>query len=319
MAARTNRAAIRGDKLVQELLQFSRERAREFEVLNVAIVLRETYALITQSFDKKINLRIDVADPLLIRGDHSGLSQVFMNLCTNARDAMPEGGELSIEARGEERNALIIVSDTGQGMNEETQERCFDPFFTTKEVDKGTGLGLSTTYGIVKDHGGEIHVFSELNEGTTFKLYFPVASSDEYPEQAGRREVVRGNGEKVLIVDDEKDVLESVEMLIEWLGYRTASVNNAKAAIEKYRSWGPDVVLLDRNMPEMDGITCAKRILENDRGAKIVVVSGYEEKGPSGIDGEIGALIRGYLTKPMDIEVVSQLLGRLFHDGGNHE
>ncbi len=126
-------------------------------------------------------------------------------------------------------------------------------------------------------------------------------------------------GQKVLVVDDEEVVLEGEEMLIEWLGYRTASADNAKAAIEKYKSWQPDMVLLDRNMPEIDGITCAKRIIEYDPRARIVLVSGYEQEGPNGIDGKTKALIKGYLTKPIDMGEVSQLLSRLFAGGGNHE
>ena len=173
MAGKANKSVKKGADLVQELLQFSREQAKEFETTNVAEVVRETYDLTSHSFDRKINISIDVPDSLFIRGDHSGLSQAFMNLYTNARDAMPKGGKLSIEARKEGDHALILISDTGHGMDKETQARCFDPFFTTKGVEKGTGLGLSTTYGIVKDHGGEIHVSSELNRGTTFKLHFP--------------------------------------------------------------------------------------------------------------------------------------------------
>ena len=173
MAEKTGESVKRGAQLVDGLMQFCRKHAKEIETIDLAEVLRETYGLITKSFDKNIDIRMDIADSLLIRGDRSELSQVFMNLCTNARDAMPDGGELSIEASMEGDDALITISDTGAGMDEQTREQCFDPFFTTKEADKGTGLGLSTAYGIVKDHGGEIHVFSELNKGTTFKLYFP--------------------------------------------------------------------------------------------------------------------------------------------------
>ena len=141
--------------------------------------LGRTCPNLPQHFDKKIEIRMDCADSLPIKGNHSELGQVFMNLCTNARDAMPDGGELSIEAGMEGDDALITISDTGLGMDEQTRRQCFDPFFTTKETDKGTGLGLSTTYGIVKDFGGEIHVFSGLNKGTTFKIYFPLAFSEQ--------------------------------------------------------------------------------------------------------------------------------------------
>ena len=311
MAEKTMQSVIRGAQLVDGLMQFSRKHTEELETINLAEVLQETYELITKSFDKKIDIRMDIADSLPIRGDRSELSQVFMNLCTNARDAMPDGGELSIEASVEGDDALITISDAGLGMDEQTREQCFDPFFTTKEVDKGTGLGLSTAYGIVKDHGGEIHVFSELNKGTTFKLYFPLALSDEHRKQAGVNEVVQGSGEKVLIVDDEADILEILVKLTEQLGYCTVSADSGKAGIDKYKSWQPDVVLLDRNMPEMDGLTCARSILEYDPEARIVLISGYDAGGASGVDDKTKALIKGYLTKPINMEQVSQTIQKV--------
>jgi len=271
--------------------------------------------LVAQSFDKKINVRIDIPDSLAIRGDHSGLSQVFMNLSTNARDAMPKGGELVIEAKKEGDTALITISDTGHGMDQETQEKVFDPFFTTKEVDEGTGLGLSTTYGIVQDHGGEIHMYSELNRGTTFKVYLPLALSDEERKPVRASDVVRGSGQKVLVVDDETEILKPMDQLLELLGYCGACVTSGKAAIDKYKSWQPDAVLMDRNMPEMDGITCAERILEYDPGARIVLVSGYEEEGPSGIDDKTKSFIKGYITKPLSMVSLSMVLSQVFAGG----
>ena len=311
MAEKTEQCVKRGTQLVNGLMQFSRKHTKDLETLNVAEVLRETYDLITKSFDKKIDIRMDIADSLPIRGDHSGLSQVFMNLCTNARDAMPDGGELLIEAGVEGGDALITISDTGFGMDEQTREQCFDPFFTTKETDKGTGLGLSTAYGIVKDLGGEIHVFSELNKGTTFKLYFPLALLDEYQRQAGIYDIVQGSGEKVLIIDDEVDILEALVLLAEQLCYRAASADSGKAGIDKYKSWRPDVVLLDRNMPVMDGLKCAQSILEYDPEARIVLISGYDAGGPSGIDKKTKALIKSYLTKPINIEEISQAIRKV--------
>ena len=311
MAEKTEECVKRGTQLVNRLMQFSRKHAKELKTINVAEVIRETYDLITKSFDKKIDIRMDIADSLPIKGDHSGLSQVFMNLCTNARDAMPDGGELCIEAGMEGDNLLISISDTGHGMDEQTREQCFDPFFTTKEVDKGTGLGLSTAYGIVKDLGGEIRVFSELNKGTTFKLYFPLAHSDEHQRQAGLPEIVQGNGEKVLIVDDEAEILDAMVMLTERLGYRAAFTVSGKAGIEKYKSWRPEVVLMDRNMPEMDGLRCAQSILEYDPEARIVLISGYDVGGTSGIDDKTKALIKWYLTKPVSMEELSQTIRKV--------
>jgi len=302
----------RGEQLIEGLMQFSRRQTKEdYQPLHLDEVIRETYELTSISFDKMINICLNIPESLTIMGDHSGISQVLMNLCTNARDAMPQGGELHIEAKKEGENALVIITDTGIGMDEETQERCFDPFFTTKEVNKGTGLGLSTTYGIVKEHGGEIQVHSELGQGTTFKLYFPLAPPDERVSEECSSEIVRGNGEKVLIVDDEKEMCKVMEELLKRLGYKAAYVRSGNSAIVKYKSWRPDVVLLDRNMPEMDGISCSKKIVDYDPNAKILIISGYDEDGPSGVDDEKKRLVKGYLTKPIEMARLSEELAQV--------
>ena len=303
----------RGAKLVSGLMQFARKQdKKEFQSLNLASVVQETYELISKSFDKMIDIGITVPESLPIMGDHSGLSQVLMNLCTNASDAMPDGGALRIEARREADRALVVVSDTGFGMDKETREKCLDPFFTTKEVNKGTGLGLSTTYGIVKEHGGEIQVHSEVGRGTTFTLSFPIDGLGERGTQKRAPEISRGEGQKILIVDDENEMCKSMAELLTGIGYRAESVNTGRAAITKYQSWHPDAVLLDRNMPEMDGISCGEKIMEFDPNAKIVIISGYDEHGPVALDSERKKFIRGYLTKPIDMNELSSMLAQLF-------
>jgi PAS domain S-box-containing protein len=303
----------RGAKLVSGLMQFARKQDKnEFQPLDLASVVKETYELISKSFDKMIDIRISVPKSLPIMGDHSGLSQVLMNLCTNASDAMPEGGSLHIEARRDRDKAVVMVSDTGCGMDKETREKCLDPFFTTKEVNKGTGLGLSTTYGIVKEHGGEIHVYSELGQGTVFTLSFPIDRLGERGPQEQVPEISRGEGQKILIVDDESEMCRSMAELLSGIGYRADSVNSGRAAITKYQSWHPDAVLLDRNMPEMDGISCGEKIMEFDPNAKIVIISGYDEHGPVALDAERKKFIRGYLTKPIDMSELSSMLAQLF-------
>jgi len=305
-------SSMRGARLVDQLIHFSRkEGGKGLVILNLAQLVGETCDLISKSFDQLIDIRTDISERLPIMGDRASLSQVFMNICTNARDAMPGGGELHIKARNEGDAALVIISDTGCGMDKGTREQCFDPFFTTKGPDRGTGLGLSTAYGTVKDHEGEIYVYSEPDKGTTFKLYFPLAVSDE--ESKGERAAgfLHGSGQRVLIVDDEIEFLEPVEGALKAFGYKVAAVTSCKGAIRKYKSWRPDVVLLDRNMPEIDGITCAQKILEYDPGARIVLVSGYDESGPTGIDPETQTLIKEYLTKPIDMFELSRVLGRL--------
>lgn len=307
-------AVNRGVQLVDGLMVFSHKQAKhEFCVVNLAEVIRETYQLISKSFDKRISITIDIPQSLPVTGDHAALCQVIINLCTNARDAMSGGGELRLEARKEDENALAIISDTGHGMDKESLEKCFDPFYTTKEVGKGTGLGLFTIYGVVKDHGGEIHVYSEPGKGTTFKLYLPMASMRTTYIPKDEHVIIKGNGEKILFVDDEVEVVEPLKALLEKLDYRVAYVSSGKEAIDKYKSWKPDVVLLDRNMPEMDGISCAKRIIEHDGAARIVLFSGYDEVGPYGIDTETRALLKGYIVKPVRLKDLANVFSRLFN------
>ena len=313
-ADRVNSAVERGASLVSGLMQFSRKQPKgKHEDLDLSKVIRDAHDIISKSFDKRIDIRVDISKRLPIMGVQSTLSQVFMNICTNARDAMPAGGELHIEAKKEGDSALVIISDTGSGMDRGTLEQCFDPFFTTKSPDKGTGLGLSTAYGIVKDHDGEIHVFSEPDRGTTFKIYFPLTVSEKSSKEKSAAGFVKGSGQKILIVDDEIEFLQTIEDALKTFGYTVTAVANCKEAIGEYMSWRPDVVLLDRNMPEMDGMTCSKKILEHDPDAKIVIMSGYDEARLEGIDERTAASIMEYLTKPLDMPELNRVLGRLCH------
>jgi CheY-like chemotaxis protein len=238
-----------------------------------------------------------------------------MNLCTNARDALPDGGQISIKGVNKGDSAEISVSDTGIGMDEETQNKCFDPFFTTKDSGKGTGLGLSTTYGIIKNHGGDIRVKSEPGKGTTFLLTLPLEITKAAEEKKAVEGIVKGRGQKILIVDDEVDTLKPMEDMLESLGYLTASASSSDEAIEKYQAWRPSVVLMDRNMPEMDGMKTARIIVENDGKANIVLISGYEMDGIDGISEEDRQIIKDYLTKPIDIAELSRVLAEVLDKG----
>lgn len=309
---RINNAVNRGAKLVEGLLQFSRKKAKkDFQAINLAEIIHEIYQIIAGSFDKSIDIQADVPDLLFINGDHSTLSQVFMNLCTNARDSMPGGGKLNIKARKERGKILVAISDTGFGMDVDTMDKCFDPFFTAKKGIEGTGLGLSTAYGIVKEHGGKILVDSRPGKGTTFNIYFP-ETSFRGKEEGSLKTITYGKGEKILVVDDEVEFFTPTEELLKSIGYNLFFASNGKTAIKKYKSWKPDAVLLDRNMPEMDGITCAGKILQYDPKARIILMSGYEENGINGIDDKTKAFIKGYFTKPIDITQLSLVLGELF-------
>jgi len=309
---RINSSVKRGAALVEGLTQFSRKQtAKDLLDINLVDVIQEVYQLIHDSFDKKISIFIDVPASLKILGDYSGISQALMNLCTNARDAMPSGGELRIQAKQADNQAHIVVSDTGHGMEPEIIEKCFDPFFTTKEVGKGTGLGLSTTYGIVKGHNGRTRIDSKLGKGTRFEISFPLSETATSEEPSQLSDIVKGNGEKIMVVDDEVEIQEAMPRLLDLLGYQSVLAENADDAVKLYKTFRPDLVLMDRNLPGTDGIVCAERIAEYDPDAKIAIISGYDLNGPAGIDMEKLEFIKGYLMKPIDAGDLSKLLHQL--------
>jgi signal transduction histidine kinase/pSer/pThr/pTyr-binding forkhead associated (FHA) protein/ActR/RegA family two-component response regulator len=302
----------KGVDLINNLLHFSK-RGGEYKLVNLDLndVIMKTYEIIDRVFNKNVEIKLNLEKELFTKGSHSLLSQVFMNLFTNARDAMPNGGKLIIESRRMKNKVVATVTDTGHGMDNETLGKIFDPFFTLKDVGRGTGLGLSTTHGIVEQHKGSISVSSKPGKGTTFTIYLPYVEPKNLNEPKREREIIFGKGQKVLIVDDERPSLEALANLTNSLGYEAISVDRPVEVLKNFNQWAPDVVLMDRSMPELDGITCIKEIMKIDPKAKIVVVSGYEESGPNGIDENVRGLIRGYLTKPCGREDLSRMLSRV--------
>jgi two-component system cell cycle sensor histidine kinase/response regulator CckA len=311
---RISKSVKRGAGLVDGLLQFSRKQmAKEFHKMDLVAVIRETHGLIRESFEKKIEIQIDVPDTLPILGDSAGLSQALMNLCTNARDSMPNGGLLRITARKIGSHAELIVSDNGQGMDAKTIEQCFNPFFTTKPIGKGTGLGLSTTYGIVKSHEGMIHIDSKPDQGATIRITFPLlqttAAIEKQAEPPAR--ISYGNGEAILVVDDEPEILNAMQKLLDGLGYRSAIAISANEALDKFAALSPDVVLMDINMPEMDGANCAEKILDLNPNAKIAFITGYEINDLDEFSDRIKASIKTFLIKPVELADLSSALARM--------
>jgi len=315
ITGRINSSVKKGSRLVDGLLHFSRKQInKEYKAVDLVTVVRETSQIIGKSFEARIEIQVDLPERLAILGDTAGLSQVLMNLCTNARDAMPNGGVLRIEARREGPHAVVHVTDTGIGMDREIIEKCFDPFFTTKPIGKGTGLGLSTAYGIIKSHDGSINIQSRPGAGTTFVLRFPSVQAAEDAKAEDGRALIHGRGECVLLVDDEAEILRAMQGLLKTLNYRPLFAENGVQALSLYAAWRPEVVLLDVNMPGMDGMECAHRLLEIDPQARIVMFSGYEPaqgKQPDRLDR---SLLKGYLTKPADIAELSQFLAKVLHE-----
>jgi signal transduction histidine kinase/CheY-like chemotaxis protein len=310
-----NDSIERGVDLINNLLHFSRE-GKETELVNLDLreIIQKNYGIIEKIYNKNIELKIELEENLFVKGDRSLLSQAFMNLFNNARDAMLEGGTLSIKAKKQNNRIKLTVSDTGHGMDKDTITKIFDPFFTLKDVGKGTGLGLSTTHGIIKRHKGKISVSSVVGRGTRFKISLPLVSDAEVSMHESDKEVISGNGEKILIVDDERDVLVVLADITSRLGYETIAIDKPAEAVESYKRFAPDVVLMDRSMPVMDGSTCIKNIVEMDPNAKIIIVSGYEESGPDGIDDDLESMIKGYINKPCKAQDLSQMLSKVLKE-----
>jgi len=283
--------AKRGADLVKQVVSFARGIDGERTIVQVRHLISEVRQIARETFPKSIEVYTDVPQDLwAVSGDITQLHQVLMNLCVNARDAMPEGGRLGISAENlliDEHYArmhidakigsyiVITISDTGTGIAPETLERIFEPFFTTKEVGKGTGLGLSTVIGIIKSHGGFVNVYSEVRKGTEFKVYLPALEESE-TLIVEDLELPRGRGELILVVDDEAAIRKITQTSLESYGYRVLSASDGIEAIALFAQHKTeiDLVLIDMMMPNMDGVTAIRTLQKIDSQIKILAVSG---------------------------------------------
>jgi two-component system cell cycle sensor histidine kinase/response regulator CckA len=290
------RSTQRGADLVKQVQSFARGVKGERAALQVTHIATEIRQIIKETFPKSIEIRIDISGDLwMIMGDATQLHQVLMNLCVNARDAMPDGGVLGIYAENifiDENYArmnieakvgryiVITVSDTGTGIPHEIMDRIFDPFFTTKKPGKGTGLGLSTALAIVKSHGGFINVYSEVNRGTTFKIYLPAVKTNIAQEVEEHIKLPAGQGELILVVDDEAQIREIASLTLETHGYRVLTANDGAEAIAVYtqNSDKIKVVLMDMMMPVMDGPASIRELRKINPEVKIIAFSGLTER-----------------------------------------
>ncbi|HUC97553.1 MAG TPA: ATP-binding protein, partial [Candidatus Polarisedimenticolaceae bacterium] len=288
----------RGSTLVQQLLTLARQTRTDFEYVNTNDLIKELIALITQTFPKTIALSTTLEPDLPpVTADQNQIEQALLNLCVNARDAMPEGGRLTIKTQSVDGAALrgcdaikdgqyvcIEVSDTGTGMDESIRKRIFEPFFTTKDVGKGTGLGLSVVYGIVQNHGGFIDVESKPGTGACFRLYLPATSSGVSHEQPivdlDTETIATSNGAAtVLLVEDEQNMLKILERILLQHGYKVLKASDGEKALEIYRCHDQtiDAVLLDMGLPKISGRDVLLEIKNENPNVKIIVASGYLE------------------------------------------
>ncbi len=311
------KAARRAEKLTGQLLAYSRRRPVASSVLNVNELVGEVDKMMRRLIGDNIEFRTDLAPDLWhVRIDAGGLEQVLVNIAVNARDAMPDGGRLAIETANVEvgdeyatskvrdvatgRYVAISISDTGIGMDEETQARLFEPFFTTKEPGKGTGLGLATCYGIVKQAGGFIWVYSEPGHGTTFRVLLPRETAEPEPErEPTHSEKMRGT-ETLLVVEDEEPVRSLVVRLLSMLGY---TILEAADATEALRIAGSaetliDAVVTDIVMPDMNGPQLVQRLTAIYPEIKPVYMSGYT-RGAIEVDDTIVLVQKPFSPKEL--------------------
>ena len=313
----------RGADLVKSLLMFSRKVQPELRPIDLNHEIAQVRKLLSHSIPKNIKIDLRLSDALeRILADPSQTGQVIMNLAINARDAMPDGGTLTIETANVELDkaycaidpelspgayVLLAVSDTGQGMDKETLSHIFEPFFTTKEKGKGTGLGLATVYGIVKQHNGRITCYSEIEHGTTFEIYLPAIQTDKAPETQTEAGPIQRGTETILLVDDEETIRNLVTRLLNKFGYKVVTANDGKEALEIYQRECNSIslIILDLIMPVMDGKKCLAEILRVNPNAKVVLASGHSE---SGLASGATAGAMGFVKKPYDMW---QLLTRI--------
>jgi CheY-like chemotaxis protein len=300
-------------------------------------LIKEVAKITNETFPKTIQVRTNIGESLWpIMGDATQLHQVLVNLAVNARDAMPNGGVLTlsaentaIEASQQPQNSgnspkpgfyvLIKVSDTGTGIPPEVLDKIFEPFLTTKEMGKGTGLGLATVLGIVKSHNGFVQVQTEVNKGTTFLIYLPALENAQAQATDGEQtRLPGGSGEVILAVDDEVSVLSMTKEMLETHGYRVLTAKDGPEAVATFSAHRDEIkgVLTDMLMPFMDGPATIRVLKKLDPNVKVIAASGLMDsekvKDATGMDNI------AFLMKPFTAEKLLNTVHKLIHDTNGH-
>jgi two-component system, cell cycle sensor histidine kinase and response regulator CckA len=315
----------RGADLVKQILTFVRGVNGERSPVQINHLLAELDQVIQSTFPKSIHITRETWDLWLVAADTTQLHQVFMNLCLNARDAMPQGGTLSITAENQTIDetyarmhldakagsyVVITFADTGIGILPEHVDRIFEPFFTTKPLAEGTGLGLSTAIGIIRNHGGFITVSSEVGRGTQFQVFLPaIEGSEPSPEESPA--LPMGQGELILVVDDEENIRETLKITLESQSYRVLTARDGIEAIATYAKHQADInaVLMDMMMPAMGGQTTIQTLRQFNPRLKVIAFSGIET--PGSLTETIG--VNAFLAKPYTSADLLQTLHRVLN------
>ncbi|HUQ46392.1 MAG TPA: ATP-binding protein [Gemmatimonadaceae bacterium] len=318
-------AADRATELTRQLLAFSRKQVMNLVVLDLNAVIRDMHGMLGRVIREDVQLQTKLGAKVdAIRADRGQLEQILMNLAVNARDAMPDGGAMVIETANIDLDAdyvathsgavtgphvVLSVSDTGQGMNATTRTRIFEPFFTTKGPGQGTGLGLATVYGIVKQSGGSIYVYSEPGQGTTFRLYFPRVAGIPTEEVEAIAPPIRASRPiHLLLVEDDPSVREATRTVIERLGYSVTEAPDVATALGLIRTGavGFDIVLTDAVMPGQSGLEFAEILLIEQPELPVVLMSGYTEEVVN--RGRVLSPNVVFIEKPFTAQAISRVI-----------
>ncbi len=325
----------RGADMVKQVLAFGRGTKGERIAVNPARIVREVEQIVRETFPKSVQFEADVEpDIWTITGDATQLHQVLLNLCLNARDAMPNGGKLSVHLENAVLDetyvhmhleaktgphVVIKVTDTGAGIPPEVQEKIFEPFFTTKEGDKGSGLGLSNVRSIVKSHGGFVNFYSEVGKGSTFKVYMPASTTKAAAEVVAveQTKLPRGKNELVLVVDDEEAIRHTAKKVLERFNYRVLLAENGAQAVSIYAENKNEiaVVITDMAMPVMDGLATIIALKSINPAVKIIGSSGLVAN--SNATQAIGLGIQKFMPKPYTSESLLRTLDEVLHKNGS--
>ncbi len=331
-------SAERGAELIKQVLGFARGVGGERLLINITNICHDIQKVIRETFPKNILFELNITPDLwTIVADPTQFHQVIMNMCVNARDAMPDGGKLSISIENVVLDevftkmnvhahpgpyVLIKVDDNGYGMPNEVREKIFEPFFTTKEIGKGTGLGLSTTFSIVRDHGGFINVYSEPGNGTRFKLYFPANTDTNIIADSAKNitsKLPLGNGELILLVDDEESIRDISKKSLEHYGYKVMLAQHGAEAISIFALHRDeiDVVLTDMSMPVMDGPALIVALKSINPEVNIIASSGLATNGYmlKVMQSGVNHFVHKPYTAEALLKVLSEVLNKSEPDG----
>jgi signal transduction histidine kinase/CheY-like chemotaxis protein len=325
------KSGLRGKDLVRQMLLFSRKSEKKQEPLPLTPLIKETFKLLRSSLPTTIQMKLHLeTESDTVFADPSQVQQVTMNLCTNAAYAMRgTTGSIDISLQGvtfdshdlpepdmEPGDYLVIsVKDTGCGMDEEVRRRVFEPFFTTKPVGEGTGLGLAVAYGIVKSHKGNITVYSEPGKGSVFKVYLPKAET-RVAEKAEPPKPILGGNERILFVDDEEIIVQSVWNMLVRLGYKVVTVTDSEAALNLFSEKPSefDLVMTDQTMPAMTGENLGKELMRIRPDIPVILCTGYSDLISSERAMAMG--FRGFIMKPFTLRESAELVRRVLDQKG---